>query len=110
MATRYEKAAPGELVHIDIKKLGRIPDGGGHRVLGRQAGARTTRSSASATPISITPWTTTHALPAPKILGDERKETAAAFWQRAQAFFVDSGIEVTAVMTDNGSCYHFTEN
>ena len=42
---RYEKSAPGELVHVDIKKQGRIPDGGGHRVLGRQAGVRTTTAT-----------------------------------------------------------------
>lgn len=46
---RYERAHPGDLVHVDIKKLGRIPDGGGHRKLGRTIGTTTTRSAAAAT-------------------------------------------------------------
>ena len=105
---RYEKAAPGELVHVDIKKQGRIPDGGGHRMLGREAGNKNN---------------THHRLPGrgysflhhavddhsrlaySEILGDERKETAAGFWLRANAFFTGAGITVQAVMTDNGSCY-----
>ncbi|GAA3582526.1 hypothetical protein GCM10022222_79110 [Amycolatopsis ultiminotia] len=55
---RYERAAPGELVHVDIKKLGNIPDGGGHRAVGRQTGQRhphrlrATRSMALATVMS----------------------------------------------------------
>jgi transposase InsO family protein len=107
-AIRYEKAAPGELVHVDIKKQGRIPDGGGHRMLGRQAGKK---------------HNTHHGLPGrgysfmhhaiddysrlaySEILGDEKKETAAEFWVRANAFFAAAGFTVTAVMTDNGSCY-----
>ena len=105
---RYEKSVPGELVHVDIKKQGRIPDGGGHRMLGRRAGNKNN---------------THHGLPGrgysflhhavddhsrlaySEILSDEKKETAAAFWLRANAFFAAAGITVTAVMTDNGSCY-----
>ncbi|MHA7662024.1 IS481 family transposase [Mycolicibacterium sp. HS_4_1] len=100
---RYEHPAPGDLVHVDIKKLGRIPDGGGHRKLGRQAGRRN-RSGAGYAYLH-------HAvddhsrLAYSEILGDERKQTAADFWVRANAYFNGYGITVKRVLTDNGSCY-----
>ena len=56
---RYERATPGELVHVDIKKLGRIPDGGGHRMLGRTIGNRNNKKKAAATRSCITPSMTT---------------------------------------------------
>lgn len=101
---RYEAPAPGDLVHVDIKKLGRIPDGGGHRVLGRELGKRDRQRGVGYAYLH-------HAvddhsrLAYSEILSDERKETAAAFWTRARTYFAGVGIEVTAVMTDNGSCY-----
>ncbi|WP_026405374.1 IS481 family transposase [Actinomadura rifamycini] len=115
---RYEHDAPGDLVHVDIKKLGNIPDGGGHKTHGRAAGGR--NSSAHRDPHR--PRTTggrpnlgygylhnavdDHSrLAYTEILSDETKETAAAFWQRAQAFFTRAGITVRRVLTDNGSCY-----
>ncbi|MDP9680884.1 hypothetical protein J2S47_001386 [Streptomyces griseoviridis] len=70
---RYERARPGELVHVDVKKLGRIPDGGGHKVLGRQAG-RARRgsmgfdhihSAVDATPVSPTAGSTRTRRPPP---------------------------------------------
>jgi len=105
---RYEVSRPGELVHVDIKKLGRIPDGGGHRTLGRQAGKRNNDGHGrggrgyaflhhAVDDYSRVVYS--------EILGDERKETAANFWNRANTFFTTTGITVTAVMTDNGSCY-----
>jgi transposase InsO family protein len=115
---RYEHAAPGDLVHVDIKKLGNIPDGGGHRAHGRAAGGR--HSSAHRDPSRPR---TVHGRPNlgysylhnavddhsrlaySEILADETKETAAAFWTRAQQFFTDCGITIRAVLTDNGSCY-----
>ncbi len=103
---RYEAAAPGDLVHVDIKKLGRIPDGGGHKKLGRTRGRRN-RTTGGGRGYSYLH----HAvddysrLAYSEQLDDERKETAAGFWQRARAFFAEAGIEVKAVMTDNGSCY-----
>ena len=114
---RYEAAVPGELVHVDIKKLGRIPDGGGWRAHGR--GSAQDRSAGSARDKAARAggsptrgyWYLHHAiddhsrLAYSEILGDEKKQTAAAFWQRARAFFADAGISVRAVMTDNGSCY-----
>lgn len=103
---RYEKTTPGELVHVDIKKLGRIPDGGGHRKLGA-AGRKNNGYGNKGRGYSFLH----HAvddysrLAYSEILADERQETATGFWQRAHAFFAQSGITVTAVMTDNGACY-----
>jgi transposase InsO family protein len=100
---RYERDTPGELVHVDIKKLGNIPDGGGHKMLGRPAG-RKTRSGAGYSYIH-TAVDDHSRLAYSEILTDERKETAAAFWTRAQAFFTTCGITVERVLTDNGACY-----
>jgi transposase InsO family protein len=102
---RYVHAAPGDLVHVDIKKLGRIPDGGGHRVLGR-AGKPKDRARRG-----MGYWYIHNAvddctrLGYSELLTDERKETAAAFWLRANAYFESVGITVQRVLTDNGSCY-----
>lgn len=107
-ATRYEKSRPGELVHIDIKKLGRIPHGGGHRFLGRERGVKHNNGHG----LSGRGYAFLHhavddfsRLAYSEQLLDERKETAAGFWRRAEAFFAQAGITVEAVMTDNGSCY-----
>ena len=112
---RYERDRPGELVHVDIKKLGHIPDGGGHRVMDRQAGEANRQATTPARSPSGTPkigYSFIHTavddhsrLAYSEILGDERKETAVAFWQRAQAFYAGHGITVERVLTDNGSCY-----
>ena len=114
---RYEVSAPGELVHVDIKKLGRIPDGGGWRAFGRgsaqdlAAAVRRVRAARTGAAPSRGYTYLHHAvddysrLAYSEILGDEKKQTAAGFWQRARAFFADAGIQVTAVMTDNGACY-----
>ncbi|RPE36041.1 IS481 family transposase [Kitasatospora cineracea] len=100
---RYEHCAPGELVHVDVKKLGNIPDGGGHRALGRPAG-RKNRSGVGYSYLHNA--VDDHSrLAYSEILTDERKETAAAFWARANDFFARAGITVKRVMTDNGSCY-----
>ena len=102
---RYEHDAPGDLVHVDIKKLGRIPDGGGHRIHGRQQGKKNRRS------IKHGYWYIHNAvddhsrLAYSELLSDEKKETAVAFWNRAQAYFESAGITITRVLTDNGSCY-----
>ena len=102
---RYEMAAPGQLVHVDIKKLGRIPDGGGHRVLGRQAGNRNNKKQGRGYAFLHHALDDHSRVAYSEILGDERKETAAGFWERANAYFAGIGVTVTAVMTDNGSCY-----
>jgi transposase InsO family protein len=101
---RYERDRPGELIHVDVKKLGRIPDGGGHKVLGRQAG-RATRSSMGFDYIhsavddhSRLAYSEAHP--------DEKAVTCAAFLRRAAAFFADCGIDrVERVLTDNAWPY-----
>lgn len=102
---RYEVDRPGRLVHVDIKKQGRIPDGGGHRMLGRQTGNRNNKKKGRGYAFLHHAVDDYPRLAYSEILDDERKETAAGFWHRANAFFQDAGITVTAVMTDNGSCY-----
>ena len=111
-ARRYEHSSPGDLVHVDIKKLGRIPDGGGHRVLGRQAGRKNNPRTGRGYAFLHHAVDDHSRLAYSEILTDERKETAAAFWARANAFFTAAGITVIRVLTDNGSCYRshaFTE-
>jgi transposase InsO family protein len=105
---RYERDRPGELVHVDIKKLGNIPDGGGHKVLGRAAGRRNRSTAATKTGYSyLHNAVDDHSrLAYTEILTDERGDTAAGFWARATAWFADHGIPVIErVLTDNGACY-----
>lgn len=100
---RYEHENPGDLVHVDVKKLGRIPDGGGHRTLGR---ARGNRNRSGVGHIYLHSAIDDHSrLAYSEILENEKKETAAGFWERANAFFTNHGITVSRVLTDNGSCY-----
>ena len=102
---RYERQHPGDLIHIDIKKQGRIPDGGGHRMLGRTIGNRNNKKKGRGYSFLHHAVDDHSRLAYSEILGDERKETASAFWERASAFFADAGITVREVLTDNGSCY-----
>ncbi len=110
---RYEASRPGELLHVDIKKQGRIPDGGGWRMHGRgSAGALAARRSQRVTPAGVRGYRYLHhavddhsRVAYSEILNDERKETAAGFMARAIAHFESLGVTVGAVMTDNGSCY-----
>jgi hypothetical protein len=113
---RYEHDAPGDLVHVDIKKLGKIPDGGGHRSLGRQVGRKNSGHRSGGYPRGSTRgYAFVHnavddhsRLAYSEILSDERKETAAGFWKRANDYFTSCGITVRKVLTDNGSCYRST--
>jgi hypothetical protein len=93
---RYEHDAPGDLVHVDVKKLGNIPDGGGWRVHGRKIGkynkrrhpgtARTKHSNPVLGYSYLHTATDDHSrLAYTEILSDETRETAVAFWQRAHA-------------------------
>lgn len=111
-ANLYVHDAPGDLVHVDIKKLGRIPDGGGWRTQGRQAG----RKNSGRRGIGyyyIHNAVDDHSRPVySELLTDEKKETAAAFWKRARDYFQAAGITVKRVLTDNGFCYrsqHFAQ-
>jgi transposase InsO family protein len=104
---RYERERPGELIHVDIKKQGRIPKGGGWRVHGREMRPHRHRGSG---------YDYVHAavddrsrVAYAEILADERKETASAFMNRAIGFFADRGITVERVLTDNGACYRSRE-
>ncbi len=114
---RYERSRPGELIHIDVKKLGRIgPHGAGHRMLGRgwaKAGAR--RVDAAGVPRSRTGWERVHVcvddatrLAYVEVLPDEKASTAVGFLRRALAFYRSHGIEVERLMTDNGPAYRST--
>lgn len=100
---RYERDAPGDLVHLDVKKLGRIPDGGGWRVHGRAHRPNSHRGRGYS--FLHTALDDHSRLAYSEILSDERKETAAAFWTRANAYFTSCGINVKRVLTDNGNCY-----
>lgn len=109
---RYEKDRPGELVHVDIKKLGRIPDGGGWRALGHKAGRRNSGPYRTRPGGSTLGYGYVHAavddhtrLAYAEVLQDEKATTAIAFMSRAAAWFTAHGVTVGAVMTDNGSCY-----
>lgn len=104
-ARRYEHPAPGDLIHVDIKKLGRIPHGGGHRMVGRQLGRRHSGQRGRGYSFLHHAVDDHCRVAYSEIHDDERKETAAAFWVRANGFFSDLGITVKRVLTDNGSCY-----
>lgn len=101
----YVWAAPGDLVHVDIKKLGRIPDGGGWRVVGRQAGRKNSGQRGTGYWYIHNAVDDCSRLGYSELLTDERKETAAGFWHRANAYFASAGIVVQRVLTDNGACY-----
>jgi transposase InsO family protein len=110
-AQRYERERPGELIHIDVKKLGRIVGGAGHRVTGTR---RKNRSITIAPGIrrDMVRWEFVHIaiddctrLAYAEVLPDETGRTAAAFLRRALAFFGRHAITVERVLTDNGSPY-----
>jgi transposase InsO family protein len=105
---RDEHAAPGELVHVDVKKLGRIPDGGGHRVHGRAKGVRVKKGARPGMACVHNAVDDHSRLAYSEVLADEKKETTAAFWQRASDYFASCGITVKRVLTDNGSAYRST--
>lgn len=104
-ALRYEHANPGDLIHVDIKKLGRIPDGGGHKVHGRAKGTKNSGSSRPGYWYIHNAVDDCSRLSYSELMSDERKESAAQFWERANAYFTAAGITVQRVLTDNGSCY-----
>ncbi|MFD9541911.1 IS481 family transposase [Streptomyces sp. NPDC060022] len=101
---RYERERPGELIHVDVKKLGRIPDGGGHKTLGRQAG-RATRSQMGFDYIHSA--VDDHSrLAYSEIHPDEKVATCADFLTRAATFFHHHGItRIERVLTDNAWAY-----
>jgi transposase InsO family protein len=112
-AVRYERARPGELIHIDVKKLGAIQRGPGHRVTGRARHLRAHKRTDAAGVTRLTAgWECVHIaiddctrLAYAEVLSDEKGKTAVAFLRRAIAFYRQHGITVQSVMTDNGSPY-----
>ena len=114
-AVRYERARPGELIHIDVKKLGRIQGGAGKRV---RAGGRhytPTFTDATGARRKTVGWEFVHIaiddatrLAYVELLDDETAITAAGFLRRAVAFFAAHGMTVEQVMTDNGGAYRST--
>ena len=99
---RYEREHPGEMIHLDIKKLGRF-DRVGHRITGDRTGQSNSRGIG---------WEFVHVciddasrLAFSQIMPDEKKESATAFLKAAVAYYKSLGLTVARVMTDNGSCY-----
>jgi transposase InsO family protein len=102
---RIEMSRPGELIHVDIKKTGRIPKGGGWRLHGRGPGHRNGNRARPGYAYVHSALDGYSRLAYSEVLPDERGATAAAFWKRATAFFTSHGIAIERVLTDNGSCY-----
>ena len=103
---RYERARPGELVHVDVKKLGRIPRGGGHKVHGRPATRRRrTRYNGVGYAYLHTAIDDHSRVAYTEVLADEQGRTAAAFWRRAEAWFRARGVVVQRVLSDNHFSY-----
>ncbi|MDQ1041895.1 transposase InsO family protein [Streptomyces sp. V4I2] len=102
---RYERARPGELVHIDVKKLGRIPDGGGHKALGRAAGRKNQARTGRGYLYLHTALDDHSRLAYTEDLPDEKAATCAAFLARATAWFAARGVTVERVLTDNAWAY-----
>jgi transposase InsO family protein len=101
---RYQRRRPGELVHIDIKKQGRIPAGGGHRMLGRAGGHRDRRHGVGYDYLHVAVDDCSRVAYV-EVHPDERSHSAAGFTGRALAWFAGLGVSVEQVMTDNGACY-----
>jgi len=107
-ANRYEHRTPGSLVHVDVKKLGRIPTGGGWRLHGRDAGVsvanrhKKIRIGYDYVHTAIDDYTR---LAYSEVLPDEKDLTCAGFLHRALAWFADHGVRVRRLLTDNAMVY-----
>jgi transposase InsO family protein len=113
-ARRFERAHPGELLHLDVKKLGRIQRGAGKRVVGRAQRGLRVRDALGARR-GTAGWDYVHIaiddctrLAYAEVLCDEKATTAIAFLRRAVEFFERHGITVERLLTDNGSAYRST--
>ena len=109
---RYEHSRPGELVHIDVKRLGRIEGGAGKRVTGIKRNPDKRRLDAAGVERKVIGWEYVHVaiddysrLAYAEVLPDERATTAIGFLRRAVAFYRRRGIRVERLLTDNGSAY-----
>jgi transposase InsO family protein len=103
VVVRYQRQHPGELVHLDVKKLGRIPDGGGHRAHGRSPSTPTGRGIGYDYVHSAVDDRSRVAFS--QLLPDESAPTAALFLIEAAAFFADHGVRIQRVLTDNAKAY-----
>jgi transposase InsO family protein len=111
---RYERKRPGELIHVDVKKLGRISaKGAGHRVTGDRRGQ--VKASRDGRWRRVTGWEFVHVcvddatrLAYVEVLDDEKGATAAGFLRRAVAWLASMGVSVERVLSDNGACYRST--
>jgi transposase InsO family protein len=114
-AQRYERKRPGELVHIDVKKLGRIQGGAGKRIFGGSSHYTGSFTDAAGRVRRKAGWDFVHIaiddatrLAYAEVLTDEKAHTAVGFLGRAIAFFKSYGVNVERVLTDNGSPYRST--
>jgi transposase InsO family protein len=110
LVVRYERSRPGELLHVDVKKLGRIQRGAGHRVTGRRH--HNPKRGPRGAERRTVGWEFCHVaiddfsrLAYVEVLDDERATTAIGFLRRALSFFAAHGVQVERVMTDNGGAY-----
>jgi len=101
---RYVRERPGELLHLDVKKLARIPAGGGHRILGREIGraGRLGGAGHDYVHVAVDDASRVAYLEA---LHDERGDTAARFLLAAAAFFASQGVRIERVLTDRAFAY-----
>ncbi len=112
-AQRYERARPGELIHIDVKRLGRIERGAGARITGMtNRGSRPTRLDAAGIRRQTAGWEDVHIaiddctrLAYAEVLPDHKALTVVAFLRRTVQFFARHGVTVERVLTDNASSY-----
>jgi transposase InsO family protein len=116
---RYEHERPGDLIHVDVKKLGKVPDGGGWRYVGRQQGYTNKSATVKRTGALRNKWRNPligtcylhtviddHSRVAyVEARDDETKETATEVLRNAVAWFAERGVTVQRVLSDNGSCY-----
>jgi transposase InsO family protein len=114
-AQRYERARPGELIHIDVKKLGRIHDGAGHRFTARRGRYTGMRTDAEGARRQVVGWEYVHIaiddatrLAYVEVLANEKAITAVGFLRRAVAHFSSYAITTERLITDNGSAYRST--
>jgi len=114
-AERYERTVAGELIHIDVKKLGRIHGGAGKRITDRKRNPYKTRVDRDGVNRKVIGWEYVHVaiddatrLAYAEVLQDEKASTAIAFLRRALAFFKRHGMQVRELLTDNGSAYRST--
>jgi transposase InsO family protein len=103
VVVRYQREHPGELVHLDVKKLGRIPDGGGHKLHGRAA--TTPRGLGIGYDYIHSAVDDRSRVAFSQILPDESAATAALFLCEAASFFADHGVVIQRVLTDNAKAY-----